>query len=75
MSTCAYPSKGADGHTLAAQTAGSKQVKVVHYRAGMAVDIHKAPPSRLYTRDYAKVPPSPEDVDLVSPVLGNPLRW
>lgn len=75
MSVGATNGKGPDGHTIEGQSPGSKQIKVVETTPGLAaVDISKAPPSRRYTRDYAKVTPDRNDDDLVGPVLG-PLRW
>jgi hypothetical protein len=56
------------------QSAGSKQIKVECLRNGQASDLHKAPPSRVYTRDYGKVQEK-DDPDLVTGALGNPLRW
>ncbi len=67
------PSEGKQ-HTDAPQTAGSKQVKAVFTERAQAVDIHKAPISRVYTKDYSKVPED-KDSDQVSVYLGNPLRW
>lgn len=61
-------------HTEAPQTAGSKQVKIVHADRMNAVDIHKAPISRIYTKDYSKVLED-KDSDQVTVFLGNPLRW
>lgn len=75
MSTTVNSSKE-NGHTAMAQTPGSKQIAQEFLRdATQPADIHKAPPSRVYTRDYGKVQPEKDDVDLVSPALGNPLRW
>ena len=63
-------------HTAAKQSAGSKQIKIDHLSSiSTPSDIGKAPPSRVYTRDYGKVRPEKDDVDLIGPVLGNPLRW
>ena len=67
--------KGADGHTVAHCTEGCKTVKVVHLGSMLApVDIHKAPVSRVYTKDYGKIQEK-DDNDMVSPFLGPPLRW
>lgn len=65
------PGKGAT--TKMAQSTGSKQIKVDHLRMGQPSDIGKAPPERIYTRDYSKAAPAPDQTDLVSPALGNPL--
>ena len=54
---------------------GAKTIKSVELlRMGQAADIGKAPPSRIYTKDYSKVQEK-DDSDTVSPYLGNPLRW
>lgn len=63
-----------EAHTHAPQTAGSKQVKIVHADRSAPVDIHKAPVSRVYTKDYSKVQEQ-GDSDKVTVYLGNPLRW
>jgi hypothetical protein len=68
-------SKGADGHTLMAQTSGSKSIKVDFAPGDVPADIGPAPTTRVYTRDYAKDPPSPDDKDFITGTLGNPLRW
>lgn len=58
-----------------ALTAGNKQVKCVELPAmNGTADIGKAPPTRIYTKDYSKVQEK-DDSDNVSPFLGNPLRW
>lgn len=69
--------KGADGgrHTDMAQSAGSKQIKVVSAQRQTATDIHKAPPSRLHTNDYSKVTPEKDDKDIVGPLLGDIVGW
>jgi hypothetical protein len=69
--------KKADGgrSTDMAQSPGTKQIKVELLANGQASDIGKAPPSRNYTRDYSKVAPEKDDVDLVTGALGNPLRF
>jgi hypothetical protein len=36
---------------------------------------HVASASRIYDRDYSKVKAEPEETDLVTAALGNPLRW
>lgn len=62
-------------HTAQAQSEGSKQIKIEHLSSiSTPADIGKAPPSRIYTRDYSKAQNTEKD-DLVGPVLGNPLRW
>lgn len=38
-----------------------------------AREVGPAPTSRLYTRDYSKVGREPDDVDLITGALGNPL--
>jgi hypothetical protein len=38
-----------------------------------AREVGPAPTSRVYTRDYSKVGREPDDVDLLSGVIGNPL--
>lgn len=38
-----------------------------------AREVGPAPTSRVYTRDYSKVGREPDDVDLITGVLGNPL--
>lgn len=63
---------GADPGTRLPQSAGSKLVKEDYSRYS-APDINKAPPSRVYTRDYSKIGRAPGDVDLVTVALGNPL--
>lgn len=63
---------GADPGTRLPQSSGSKLVKETYQQYG-APDIGKAPPSRIYTRDYSKVGREPDDVDLVTAALGNPL--
>ena len=66
-----YPKDGCE--TREEQSPGSKCLKDEHLRLGQASDINKAPPSRIYTRDYSKTRPEADDVDTVSPYLGNPL--
>lgn len=56
------------------QTAHSKALKEQKLAPGEATSIAKAPASRVYTNDYQKVGRSPDDKDVVSPYLGNPLR-
>lgn len=67
-----HPKKG--GATQEEQTTGTKVVKAECLTPGQAADIGKAPPSRVYTKDYSKVPEQ-GDKDDVTRVLGNPLRW
>jgi hypothetical protein len=56
-------------------TAGAKTVKCVELRnLSQPADIGKAPPSRIYTKDYSKVQEK-DDSDGVTQYLGNPLRW
>lgn len=56
-------------------TKGAKTIKSVELNSmGQAADISKAPPSRVYTRDYSKVQER-DDKDTVTEYLGNPLRW
>ena len=66
-----HPKKGAE--TAMTQSPGSKEIKDEMLRLGQASDVGSAPTSRVYTRDYSKVGREEEDVDLVSPALGNPL--
>jgi hypothetical protein len=73
--TAIKSSKGADGHTEMEQSAGSKQIKQDFSRGAVAVDIHDAPPSRIYTKNYEKNGKDKDDPDTVGPYLGNPLRW
>lgn len=63
---------GADPGTRLTQSTGTKLVKE-DYNPYSAADIGKAPPSRVYTRDYTKVGRAKGDVDLVTVALGNPL--
>ena len=63
---------GMDPGTKLIQSTGSKTVKE-SYNQYTAADIGKAPPSRVYTRDYSKVGRAKGDVDLVTVALGNPL--
>lgn len=67
--------KGA--HTSVGQTGGTKQVRAEFLRTGQAADIFKAPPSRLFTRDYCKVKDYDDkgNQDTVGPFVGNPLLW
>lgn len=69
-----YPKNGTD--TTFAPSPGAKRVKMQMLRIGQTPDIGKAPPSRIYTRDYCKVyeTADTDNVDLVGPALGNPLR-
>jgi hypothetical protein len=70
---CELEKKGAESSEK--QTAGSKVVKDQMLTIGEASDIGPAPAHRrLYMRDYSKVRPSPDDTDLVTEALGNPLK-
>jgi hypothetical protein len=67
------PKKGSE--TKLSQSLGSKEVKAQRLSIGEASDIGPAPAHRrLYMRDYSKVRPSPDDTDLVTETLGNPLK-
>lgn len=56
-------------------TAGAKTIKCVELPSmGTPADICKAPPTRIYTKDYSKVQEK-GDSDNVTAYLGNPLRW
>lgn len=57
------------------QSPGSKVLRTEVLRPGQAADFGRAPPSRIYTRDYKKTGRSPDDQDTVQPYLGNPLAW
>jgi len=69
-----YPKSGPS--TQLGLVPGAKQIKMEMLRIGQAADIGKATSSRLYTRDYSKIDevPDTDDIDLVGPALGNPLR-
>lgn len=54
------------------QSKGTKVIKE-SLNSYSAADISKAPPSRVYTRDYSKSGRAPGDIDLITAVLGNPL--
>lgn len=69
------PTVGKDGHTMMQLSKGAKQVSVDFSPGMRAVDIHDAPPSRIYSKDYDKTEKVEDDPDTVSPYLGNPLRW
>ena len=64
---------GLDPGSAVKQSAGSKMVDENYMRMGQASTIGPAPTSRVYTRDYSKVGREPDDVDLVTGALGNPL--
>lgn len=73
---------GSDEPTYRPQSPGSKQLKCEHLQSiKQPASIQKfpgnksAPTSRIYTKDYSKVTPEKDDSDMVSPFLGNPLRW
>ena len=66
-----------DGHTVAAQTPGTKQVKQQFLNMRDPAEIGFAPPSRLYSQDY-RYPMDTVDSsgqDIVTQFLGNPLVW
>lgn len=69
-----FDKKGQDSKK--AQTAHSKHIQEqkLDTKMGDAVSFTKAPTSRVYTGDYQKVGRSPDDKDIASPYLGNPLR-
>lgn len=70
-----YPKDG-QGQTKKAQAPESKQLKEELLRLGQASDIGKAPPMRVYSRDYSKVDPDGDQGDdTLSPYLGNPLGF
>lgn len=66
-----YPKNGPV--TKQEQSPGSKQLKSQMLANGQAADIGPAPPARVYTNDYSKVPPR-DSADVASAWLGNPLR-
>lgn len=67
------PKAGAE--TKEKQSKGTKCLKDQMLSIGEAADIGPAPAHRrLYMRDYSKVRPSPDDTDLVTEALGNPLK-
>jgi hypothetical protein len=66
--------KGKDGETKLPFAQGCKCIKDQSLQMGQASDIGKAPASRVYTRDYKKIGREPDDKDLVTEALGNPLR-
>lgn len=59
--------------TTEKQSAHSKEVTSEMLQFGQPPHVGPAPTSRLYTRDYSKVGREPDDVDLISSQLGNPL--
>jgi hypothetical protein len=71
-----YPKNGVD--TKMELAPGVKLVKrhILDIVEGRIPDIGKAPTSRVYTRDYCKIPEKNDydNVDLVSPAIGNPLK-
>jgi hypothetical protein len=69
-----YPKKGQDSKM--AQSAHSKTIdeQKLDIHRGEAASIFKAPTSRVFTNDYQKVGRSPDDKDVTTPYLGNPLR-
>lgn len=76
---------GPDGHSCATQSEGSKLIKCEHLPSiSTPASIGKAAfnsadkvagPYRIYDNNYSKVQPEKDDIDEVSPALGNPLRW
>jgi hypothetical protein len=67
------PAKSGAGTKLSCAP-GCKTIKEESLRFDQAADINKAPPSRIYTRDYAKQGRTAGDDDLVTAALGNPFR-
>jgi hypothetical protein len=71
-----YAKSGCD--TTFSPSAGAKRVKMQYLdiENGTIADLGKAPTSRVYTRNYAKTTETytSEDVDLITPALGNPKR-
>ena len=67
-----FPKNGQD--SKAPQSANSKSEKDQKLANGEAASIFKAPTSRVFTNDYQKVGRAPDDKDVASPYLGNPLR-
>jgi len=67
-----------DGHTVAAQTPGTKQIKqeFLNMGRGQPSTISWAPTSRVFDRDY-RVPDEDDatNQDTVTPFVGNPLIW
>ena len=71
--------KNANGMTRLPESPETKTVSEVSlsFTRGAVADIKSAngptaPTSRVYTRDYSKVTPEPDDVDLISGALGMP---
>lgn len=69
-----YAKKGQDSKM--SQSAHSKAVKEqkIDIHRGEAASIFDAPTSRVYTNDYLKKGRAPDDKDVVSKYLGNPLK-
>ena len=69
-----YSKKGQDSKVK--QSSGSKTVdeQKLDIHRGEAASIFDAPTSRVFTNDYQKKGRSPDDKDVTSPYLGNPLR-
>ena len=69
-----FPKRGQD--TKKKQSEGSKRdtVEKLAIREGLAYSKGKAPTNRVYTNDYQKVGRSPDDKDITSNYLGNPLK-
>lgn len=78
------PSGGTPGRDYAKKGQDSKMSQSAHSKAideqkldihrGEAASIFKAPTSRVYTNDYQKKGRSPDDKDVASSYLGNPLK-
>lgn len=69
-------SKGSNGLSKQKQSEGTKRDKqeLLNLANGQAASIGKAPTSRVYTNDYQKVGKSPDNKDITSVYLGNPLK-
>ena len=69
-----YPKSGPG--TKLGLVPGAKRIAVEMLEIGATPNIGKANASRIYTRDYSKIDevPDTDNVDLVGPALGNPLR-
>lgn len=71
--------------TSEAQSEGSKHIKCEMLpsigtpatlgKAAFNASDKVAGSHRIYDRDYSKVRPEKDDVDEITPALGNPLRW
>jgi len=70
-----FPKKGSQSK-LPHDESGDKVIVHQIKNNGEASDLGLAPAHRrIYMRDYSKVRPSPDDTDLVTAELGNPLKW